>query len=164
MGIHPAPPFANIYLARRIDKQIHILAHKYGKNGKSSIIMMKRFLDDMFKIFRGTSKQLHMLLDDMNKIHPSLKFTMTHTKLETEHEEDKYECQSTASFPFLDTLLSIKNGKIEVDLIRKETSKNQYLLPSSCHPKTTTLAIPFSLSLCIVRICTNPETRDKRNH
>ena len=66
------------------------------------------------------------------------------------------------SISFLDTSLSIKEGKIVVDLYRKETSRNQYLLPSSCHPKTTTLAIPFSLGLRIVRTCTNPETRDIR--
>ena len=57
MGTHPAPPFADIYLARRIDEQIRILAHKYGKDGKSSIMIMKRFLDDILKIFRGTTKQ-----------------------------------------------------------------------------------------------------------
>ena len=31
MGIHPAPSFANIYLARRIDKAIRQLEFKYGK-------------------------------------------------------------------------------------------------------------------------------------
>ena len=35
-------------------------------------------------------------------------------------------------------------------------------MPSSCHPRTTTESIPFSLSLRIVRICTKPERRDKR--
>ena len=34
--------------------------------------------------------------------------------------------------------------------------------PSSCHPKTTTRAIPYSLSLRIVRICSKPNDRDKR--
>ena len=40
---------------------------------------IKRFLDDILKIFKGTTKQLHELFDDMNKIHPTLKFTMNHT-------------------------------------------------------------------------------------
>ena len=62
MGIHPAPPFANIYLAKRIDKQIEKFAFKYGKDGKSSILMMKRFLDDILKVFQGSTKQLHSLL------------------------------------------------------------------------------------------------------
>ena len=35
-------------------------------------------------------------------------------------------------------------------------------MPSSCHPRTTTKSIPFSLSLRIIRICTKPERRDKR--
>ena len=62
----------------------------------------------------------------------------------------------------MDTSLSIENGRIEIDLHRKKTDRNQYLLPSSCHPKTTTLAIPYSLSLRIIRICTKIENRDKR--
>ena len=44
----------------------------------------------------------------------------------------------------------------------KKTDRNQYLLPSSCHPKATTKAIPYSLSLRIIRICTKPQNRDKR--
>ena len=39
MGIHPAPSFANIYLARRIDKVIMDLGVKYGENGKSAFIL-----------------------------------------------------------------------------------------------------------------------------
>ena len=162
MGIHPAPPFANIYLAKRIDKQIEKLAIRYGKNGKSSLIIMKRFLDDILKVFQGSTKQLHSLLQDMNSIHPTLKFTMSHISLAAEPMEDRCDCPFTESIPFLDTSLSIENGKIQVDLLRKETSRNQYLLPSSCHPKSTTLAIPFSLSMRIVRICSKPEVRDKR--
>ena len=56
----------------------------------------------------------------------------------------------------------MKEGKIEIDLYKKETDRNQYLLPSSCHNKTVSNSIPFSLSLRIVRICTNPEDREKR--
>ena len=49
-----------------------------------------------------------------------------------------------------------------MDLFRKSTVRNQYLLPSSCHPKTTTANIPFSLGLRIIRTCTNSAVRDKR--
>ena len=162
MGIHPAPSFANIYLSRRIDNKLIELGEKYGKDHKSAFIIFKRFLDDLFKIFRGTTKQLHNLFSEMNEIHPTLKFTLDHTSPENEKEEDKCDCPEKKSIPFLDTSLSIKNGKIEVDLFRKETDRNQYLLPSSCHPKSTTASIPFSLSLRIVRICTNTLKRDIR--
>ena len=66
------------------------------------------------------------------------------------------------AIPFLDTSLQIENGKIEIDLFRKPTDRNQFLLPSSCHPKSTTANLPYSSALRIVRICTTSETRDKR--
>ena len=70
--------------------------------------------------------------------------------------------KKTTSIPFLDTSLKIENGKIDIDLYKKKTDRNQYLLPANCHPKTTTKSIPFSLSLRIIRICSKPENRDKR--
>ena len=48
------------------------------------------------------------------------------------------------------------------DLYRKDTDRNQYLLPSSCHPAHVTQNIPFSLALRIVRICSFKEDREKR--
>ena len=48
------------------------------------------------------------------------------------------------------------------DLYRKETDRNQYLLPTSCHPAHVTSNIPYSLALRIVRICTFSEDREKR--
>ena len=85
-----------------------------------------------------------------------------HTTPESEAEEDQCDCEKTSSIPFLDTSISIENGRVEVDLHRKKTHRNQYLLPSSCHPKATSAAIPYSLALQIVRICTSQEKRDLR--
>ena len=48
------------------------------------------------------------------------------------------------------------------ELYRKETGQNKYILTSSCHPIGCTKKIPYCLGLKIVRICTIPETRDKR--
>ena len=93
MGIHPAPSFANIYLARRINKYISELGYKYGENRESAFVIFKRFLDDIFKIFKGTTKQLHKLFDDMNKIYPTLKFTINHTTSESESKEDNCDCE-----------------------------------------------------------------------
>ena len=62
MGIHPAPSFANIYLARRIDQKLAELGKKYGTNGMSAFVILKRFLDDIIKIFKGTTKDLHKFL------------------------------------------------------------------------------------------------------
>ena len=39
---------------------------------------------------------------------------------------------------------------------------HQYLLQSSCHPKHTTRAIPFSLALRLHRVCSSDDTFTKR--
>ena len=87
---------------------------------------------------------------------------MNHTTLEHEAINQKCGCEPQQSIPFLDTLCTIKEGRIETDLYKKETDRNQYLLPTSCHPATTNSAIPIDLSMRIIRICNNPEKRDHR--
>ena len=78
MAPHPTPSYANLYLARRIDQYISELGYKYGENGMSAFLMFKRFLDDIFQIFKGTTKQLHKLFSDMNKIHPTPIYNNAH--------------------------------------------------------------------------------------
>ena len=87
---------------------------------------------------------------------------MEHTTPKNELVEDRCNCERKNSIPFLDTKLTIEDGRIEIDLYKKSTDRNQYLLPTSCHPKETSKAIPYSLSLRIVRICTRTEDRDNR--
>ena len=83
---------------------------------------------------------------------------MVHTTNIFKAKEDQCDCEPTDYIPFLDTALKIEN-KIDIDLYKKKTDRKQYLLPSSCHQKSTTLSIPFSLSL---RICQKSKNRDKR--
>mgnify|MGYP001366087863 CR=1 FL=1 len=49
-------------------------------------------LDDIFMIFVGRTKTLHKLLDEINKIHPSIKLTMSHTSLSSEKENVSLMC------------------------------------------------------------------------
>ena len=142
-------------MAKRIDRFIRDLT----TGNQNPLILFKRFLDDLFLIFRGSTKELLNLFQKINQIHPAIKLTMEHTSLENEPLNEKRDCTLKKSIQFLDTSCEIKNGKIEIDLYRKNTDRNQYLLPSSCHPKQTTTNIPFSLCLRILRICTNPEIR-----
>ena len=87
---------------------------------------------------------------------------MSHTSIINEDTNSRCSCPPQHSILFLDISLSIENGRISTDLYKKPTDQNQYLLTSSCHPNQTTLNIPFSLGLCIVRICSVEEQREQR--
>ena len=124
----------------------------------------KRFLDDIYIVLNGTTKAAHDFLNNINKIHSDIKFTMQHTVPYNYpcDDSEKCGCEETSSIPFLDTQSSIKEGKIIMDLYRKPTDRCMYLLTSSCHPAHVTNNIPYSLSLRIVRICSEPASRDQR--
>ena len=160
MGTRCAPNYADIFMAV-IDKCICKLAAKHG-GGVYPLMLYKRFLDDILMIFTGSTAQLHEFLADINQIHPSIKFTLQHTKPDLPDTSESCDCAPADSIPFLDTSLSFKNNKIVSDLYRKPSDRVQYLLPSSCHPNHVHQNIPFSLSLRIIRICSEPETRDRR--
>ena len=150
-------------MARVIDQKILDLASQLN-NGNSPIKFLKRFLDDIFMLYTGSLENLHYFLDELNKLHPTIKFTMCHTlpNLKENAQPTTCSCKPEQSLAFLDTSCKIVDGQIVVDLYRKETDRNQYLLTSSCHPSHVTDNIPFSLALRIVRICSLPTDRDKR--
>ena len=156
MGSKPAPDYANIFMATIDDKIAQIAENHFEVN---PIKFFKRFLDDIFIIFKGTNRKLHSFLNEINKISNSIKFTMEHT---TRDKCDECDCHDVTSIPFLDTQCQIENNKIIVDLYKKPTDRNMYLLPSSCHPNSITKNIPYSLALRIVRICSKTTTRDQR--
>lgn len=158
MGTKCAPNVADIFMSF-IDMEIKKRAEKYGQ-----LLFYRRFLDDILMIFSGSYANLHKFLADINTIHPSIKFTVTHTKSDDFDDDDDNNCSCPKSdhIPYLDTSLSIRNGRINSDLYRKPTDRCQYLLPQSCHPPHCPDNIPFSLALRIVRICTDMSERDMR--
>ena len=158
MGIRPAPSYANLFMAK-IDQMAIDLAPKFG-DGTNPIKAWKRFLDDIYILWVGSSVKLHEFLDDLNQIHPTIKFTVSHTTPMA--EEQPCGCQPSEKLAFLDTATSIINNTISVDLYKKPTDRCQYLLTSSCHPPHIAENIPFSLAYRIVRICSEPESRDRR--
>ena len=68
MGQRHVPPEANIFLARRIDNIIKVIANT---NYSNCLKLIKIFLDDLFQIFCGSTQQLHNFLEK------SIKFTLT---------------------------------------------------------------------------------------
>ena len=129
------------------------------------LFLSKKYIQDginplKFLIFCGSPKKLHEFWQEINKIHPSIQFTMSHTSAKSNTEN--CECEVQETIQFLDTQCKIENGRIETDLYRKPTDRNQYLLTNSCSPATCIENIPFSLALRIVRICSKPDWREQR--
>ena len=155
MGSQPIPPYANVFMAK-IDKLLK------NAQGAEALLLFKRFLDDYFLIFNGSTKELHALFVKWNQAHETIKLTMSHTSIENEPLENKCDCEHTSAIPYLDVLCSFKEGQIKTDLYKKKTDRNTYLLPSSYHPKQIIKSIPFSLGLRIVRTCSDKKDIDHR--
>ena len=65
MGSRPAPSYANLFMAKKIDPIIIELA-KESESENNPIDLFKRFLDDIFIIYTGSIQSLHMFLSELN--------------------------------------------------------------------------------------------------
>lgn len=90
-------------------------------------------------------KELDIIFEHANSIHPSMKCT---------HEVSK----TKMSFIDTSTTNTVKEGNLTTDLYSKPTDKHQYLSPSSCHPKYCFKSILFSQAIRVKRICSSVET------
>ena len=78
-----------------------------------------RYIDDIFFLWEHGEEKLKTFIDNIDKIHPTIRFTADWSK---------------TSINFLDVTVSIAEGVIETDLYVKPTDSHQYRLLSSCHP------------------------------
>ena len=99
---------------------------------------LKRFIDDIFFIWRESEESLEKLFQDLNYLHPNLKFT--------------YE-KSREKIKFLGMVIKIKEGKIITDLYCKPTDCHQYFHYDLCHARHIKRSIIFSQTLRLKRIC-----------
>ena len=95
-----APTNANIFMSIKVDNPIFEIAEIFHKNKKLSLLFFKRFLDDLFLIFTGNTKSLHIFLHETNTIHSCIKLTMTHTSKGKEGSEFKCDCPEKYSISF----------------------------------------------------------------
>ena len=134
MGTRMAPSYVNLFLGK-FERDALL-------NSPHQSYLWLRFMDDIFMIWTAGPEKLKIFVDYPNNLHSTIKFKYSH---------------SPSNIPFLDVMVSVKDGSIETDLYTKPTDKHQYLLVSSCHPQHTKRAIPFSLALRLRRICSNPD-------
>ena len=93
-------------MANKIDPAILKLASEI-KSESNPIDLFKRFLDDIFLVYTGSLQSLHMFLSELNNIHPTIKFTMSHTT-PPNIENPGCDCKQEESLPFLDTSCQIQ--------------------------------------------------------
>ena len=125
MGTKAAPPYANLFMGRHEEtiREAFIWA----------ILFWKRFIDDIFLIFIGTTKQLQSMKDFMNNLHPTIKFTFEH---------------STQEISFLDMKIHIgADRKLSTTLYRKPTDCAALLHFHSNHSLKCKESIVFSQAL-----------------
>ncbi|XP_063616051.1 uncharacterized protein LOC134789349 [Penaeus indicus] len=106
-----------------------------------------RYIDDIFGIFTGTEAELLEYHQELNKIHPDLKFTVEYSKKE---------------LPFLDTMVYMDaEGKVQTSVYHKPSNTHQYLHFQSCHPPSLKRSLPYSQALRIKRIVSEPHKLEK---
>ena len=139
-GTKMAPSYANLFLG-------YFEANTL-ENAPFQLHTWLRYIDDIFMNWTEGLDKLKIFIDYLNNIHPTIKFTSSH---------------SSTNIPFLEVSVSLTNdSSISTYLYTKPTDKNKHLLYSSCHPLHTKKAIPFSLALCLRRICSTDATFNTR--
>ena len=99
-----------------------------------------RFCDDIWGIWLGglaALKQYHALA---NGIHPNIRVDLRHSETNIE---------------FLDVMVSLRDGFLEMDLFSKPTDTKAYLHYASDHPSNTKDAVPLGLAIRLKRICSD---------
>jgi len=89
-----------------------------------------RFLDDIFMIWDYSLDMLDEFINNLNSVHPNIKFTYTASK-------------TKVSFLDVDVMLN-DQGDLDTNVHVKETNIHNYVEYSSSHPKSCKDGIPFS--------------------
>ena len=112
MGCKLAPALANIFM--------YDLEKDMLKPYVDNLLAWRRYIDDIFFIWIKTAKKLQEFMDYCNNIHPSIKFTFSHSKTEIDFMDVK--------------VIRDKKGKLNTTVYRKPSKRNTYLHRSSFHP------------------------------
>ena len=93
MGTKMTPCYANLFMAHFEDSFLQKSAYKP--------LLYVRFIDDIFMIWQYGIPGLNDFVDKLNETHHSIKFTCDH---------------SYSSIPFLDTMVSVKEGTLSTSV------------------------------------------------
>ena len=111
-----------------------------------------RYVDDIFIIFQGDDEQLNNLLDTVNSLLPSIKFTI-------EHEDG-------GTLPFLDVhvIHDSTTSSFSFKVYRKTTNKENYIHFFSCHSHKVKVNVVTNMFSRAYRICDPLHLDDEIKH
>ena len=132
MGSPLGPVLANLFMA--------IKEKEWLNNCDSAPVFYRRYVDDIFCLMKNESEANSFLLY-LNGKDPNIKFTI-------EHEKDK-------KLPFLDILISFKNGRFETSVYRKDTFSGLFMNFRSFLPKIYKLGLISTLVDRVYKIAQN---------
>ena len=141
MGTRMAPSYASLFMGK-FEQQFLQVQDKLA-------IVLWRCINDVFAIWTHRVPCLNAVLWELNNHHMTIKFTAD---------------WSTREVMFLGTRVFMKDGKVEMDLHIKPTSKHQCLQTKSCRSKHCKTAILYSQALRIKRICSEQENLSLRTN
>ena len=143
MGAAFSPSIANIYMSTVVNEFLQTQAVKP--------LIFTRYIDDIFMIWKDTQEALNTFIDNLNSVHPNLKFT---------HE------RSTQSIDFLD--LTIYNfpltNRLDVKTFQKPLNLYKYLHVTSNHPPKIFKAIIKGECIRFARTNSTKETFEATIH
>ena len=134
MGTRCAPSYASIIMGH-VEETLQTMA------GEGLVLFWRRYIDDIFLVYGGEREQFDSYRADINKIHPTIKFTA--------------ECNSDQA-TFLD-ITAYKGerfketGVLDVKTYIKPTNKQLYVHATSYHPKGTGKGIVIGEALRYLR-------------
>lgn len=134
MGTKCAPTYANIFMGKF--EETHIYPRIVDKTR-----IFLRYIDDLFFIWKGSEEELIKFFEEINKVHPTIKFDYKYSRKEIE---------------FLDlTIYKDLTGNLATKVFTKPTDRQAYLHKKSAHPNHLKKSIPYGQALRLRRICTD---------
>ena len=147
MGSHKSPPYASLAIGYVEEQAYDIFCATQSVEYAEYVQkMLRRFLDDIFLLWKKSLGDPNSFFDVLNNIEPKIKFTMEQGK----------------KIPFLDICFELDSNGLSTDIFYKETDTHNYVQFGSFHPHKTLTNIPYSLARRICVIVSDSERRNQR--
>lgn len=134
MGAGFAPDIANLYMDHYEDKYTYNIDNPFIEN----ITLWKRYIDDIFLIWTGTSDALEEFCGWLNGRSRDIQLTMAY---------------SEEQIHFLDLTVKIEENMLYTPLYRKPLERNTLLGYTSNHPRNLRDNLPYGQFLRLCRNC-----------